>query len=132
MWKTISDWLLAFFNMSRELQEHRETIRQLEDRVRNTEESIKLLAQEQRHGRQLDAAEREKLVLQLERELTKQKALLSPRGKKTEMTPGCRRIGKRCFKNFRSFINTMFDPIFSAKLLLNQLIQVIQVCLLNI
>ena len=33
MWKTLSDWLFALFNMSRELQEHRETIRQLEDRV---------------------------------------------------------------------------------------------------
>ena len=82
MWKTLSDWLFALFNMSRELQEHRETIRQLEERVRNTEESIKLLAQEQRHGRQLDAAEREKVVLQLERELARQKALLPPPGKK--------------------------------------------------
>ena len=82
MWKTISDWLLAFLNMSRELQEHRETIRRLEDRVRNTEESIRLLAQEQRHARELDAAEREKLVLQLEREVSKQKALPVPRGKK--------------------------------------------------
>ena len=82
MWKTISEWLLAFLNMSRELQEHRETIRRLEDRMRNAEESIKLLAQEQRLTRELDAAEREKLVLQLERELSKQKALLAPRGKK--------------------------------------------------
>ncbi|MBI4326332.1 MAG: hypothetical protein HY674_13875 [Chloroflexi bacterium] len=78
----LSDWLFALFNMSRELQEHRETIRQLEDRVRDTEESIKLLAQAQRHGRELDAAEREKLALQLERELARQKALLPPPGKK--------------------------------------------------
>ena len=82
MWKTISEWLLAFLNMSRELQEHRETIRRLDDRVRNTEESIKLLAQEHRHARELDAAEREKLLLQLERELSKQKTLSAPRGKK--------------------------------------------------
>lgn len=81
MWKTLSDWLFALFNMSRELQEHRETIRQLEERLRNTEESIKLLAQEQRHGREIDAAQREKLVLQLERELTKQK-MLPPRKKR--------------------------------------------------
>ena len=46
MWKTLSDWLFAVFNMSRELQEHRETIRQWEERTRNTEEAIKLLAQE--------------------------------------------------------------------------------------
>ncbi len=78
----LSDWLFALFNMSRELQEHRETMRQLEDRVRDMEESIKLLAQAQRHGRELDAAEREKLALQLERELARQKALLPPPGKK--------------------------------------------------
>ena len=44
MWKTLSDWLFALFNMSRELQEHRATIRRLEERVRDTEEAIKLLA----------------------------------------------------------------------------------------
>jgi competence protein ComGF len=80
MWKTLSDWLFAFFNMSRELQEHRDTIRQLDERVRNTEESIKLLAQELRHSREMESVEREKLLLQLERELAKLKEL--PRGKK--------------------------------------------------
>ena len=44
MWKTLSDWLFAVFNMSRELQEHRGTIRQLEERVRDMEEALKLLA----------------------------------------------------------------------------------------
>ena len=48
MWKTLSDWLFTVFNMSRELQEHRDSIRQLEERTRNIEEAIKLLAQEQR------------------------------------------------------------------------------------
>lgn len=51
-----SDWPFAIFNMSRELQEHRKTIRQLEERVRNTEEAIKLLAQEQRHAREMESA----------------------------------------------------------------------------
>ena len=82
MWKTLSDWLFALFNMSRELQEHRETIRQLEERVRNTEEAIKLLAQEQRHARELESAEREKLLLRLQHELTKFKELPSTRGRK--------------------------------------------------
>jgi hypothetical protein len=35
-------------------------------------------------------------------------------------------------KNFCSFISTRFHPTFSAKLLLNQLIRVIQVTLLNL
>jgi hypothetical protein len=80
MWKTLSAWLFAFFNMSRELQEHRDTIRQLDERIRNTEESIKLLAQELRHSREIESVEREKFILQLERELAKLKEL--PRGKK--------------------------------------------------
>ena len=82
MWKTLSDWLLAVFNMSRELQEHRDSIRQLEDRTRNIEEAIKLLAQEQRHSRELESAEREKLVLQLQQEVTKLKELPAPRRKR--------------------------------------------------
>ena len=82
MWKTLSDWLFALFNMSRELQEHRETIRQLEGRVRNTEEAIKLLAQEQRHARELESAEREKLLLRLQNEVAKLKELPPPRGRK--------------------------------------------------
>ena len=82
MWKTLSDWLFAFFNMSRELQEHRDTIRQLEERLRNSEEAIKLLAQEQRHSRELDSSEREKLLLRLQSEVAKLKALPPPRRKK--------------------------------------------------
>ena len=68
--------------MSRELQEHRETIRQLEDRIRNIEEAIKLLAQEQRHSRELESTEREKLLLRLQTEVAKLKELPAPRGKR--------------------------------------------------
>ena len=81
MWKTLSDWLFAIFNMSRELQEHRETIRRLEERVRNTEEAIKLLAQEQRHARELESSERERLQLRLQQEVAKLKELPA-RGRK--------------------------------------------------
>ncbi len=76
MWRTLSDWLLAFLNMARELQEHRTGIRQLEDRLRDMEEAIKLLAQEQRHSRDLEASAREKLLLQLERELARHQQAL--------------------------------------------------------
>ena len=82
MWKTLSDWLFAVFNMSRELQEHRGTIRQLEERIRNIEEAIKVLAQEQRHSREIESAEREKLLLRLQSEVAKLKELPAPRGKR--------------------------------------------------
>jgi len=82
MWKTLSDWLFAVFNMSRELQEHRETIRQLEERTRNIEEAIKLLAQEQRHSREIESAEREKLLLRLQSDVAKLKELPAPRRKR--------------------------------------------------
>jgi hypothetical protein len=75
MWRSIAEWLLAFLNMARELQEHRTTIRRLEERVRDLEEAIKLLAVEQRHARDIAAVERDKLLLQIERELTRHKAL---------------------------------------------------------
>jgi len=82
MWKTLSDWLLAFLNMARELQEHRTSLRNLEDRMRDMEEAIKLLAQEQRHSRDMEATNREKLLLQLERELTKHQPVLPAASKR--------------------------------------------------
>ena len=84
MWRTIADWVLAFFGMARELEEHRTNLREIEERVRNLEEAIKLLAQEQRHARELEMAEREKLLLKLERELTRQPRPPRPRGRKRE------------------------------------------------
>ena len=52
MWKLLAEWVLAFFSMARELEEHRVSLRGLEDRLRNVEEAIKLLALEQRHARE--------------------------------------------------------------------------------
>jgi hypothetical protein len=82
MWKTLSDWLFAVFNMSRELQEHRDAIRQLEERTRNIEEAIKLLAQEQRHNREIESSERDKLLLRLQSEVAKLKESPARRGKR--------------------------------------------------
>jgi uncharacterized coiled-coil DUF342 family protein len=82
MWKTLSDWLLAFLNMARESEENRASIRQMEKRLRDMEEALKLLALEHRHGRELEAIEREKLRLQLQQELAKSKELPPPRGRK--------------------------------------------------
>jgi len=82
MWKTLSDWLLAFLNMARETEENRASIRQIEARLRDMEETIKLLAQEQRHVRELESVEREKLLLRLQQELARLKELPSTRSRK--------------------------------------------------
>jgi hypothetical protein len=82
MWRTLADWLLAVLNMTRELEENRAGLRSLEARGRDMEEAIKMLAQEQRHARQLEAAERDKLLLLVERELAKPKELPAPKGRK--------------------------------------------------
>ena len=82
MWKVISEWLLAFVNMGRELQEHRTSIRQLEQRTRDMEEAIKLLAQEQRHAREMERAEREKLILLLQTAREEPKRLRGSRKRK--------------------------------------------------
>jgi hypothetical protein len=74
--------LLAVLNMTRELEENRASIRGLEARLRDMEEAIKLLAQEQHHARQLEAAERDKLLLLVERELAKLREVPPPKGKK--------------------------------------------------
>ncbi len=82
MWKTLADWLHAFLDMTRELQEHRISIRRSEERLRDIEEAVKLLAMELRHSRESESAAREKLFLQIERELTRQKALPVSRRRK--------------------------------------------------
>ena len=83
MWRSIADWALAFLGMARELQEHRATIRELEQRVRDLEEAIKLVTQEQRHSRELGSVEREKLVLRIENALkSSERTLPAPRRKK--------------------------------------------------
>jgi hypothetical protein len=83
MWKTLSEWLLALLNMTRELEENRASIRRIEARLRDMEEAIKLLAQEQRHSRELESGEREKLLLRLQHEVAKLKELSPPRGRKS-------------------------------------------------
>ena len=75
MWKTIANWVLAFSGMAREVEEHRASIRRLEDRLRDIEEALKLVALELRHSREMDAAEREKQLLKLEREVTRLREL---------------------------------------------------------
>ena len=82
MWKTLSDWLLAFLNLTRELEENRASIRRMEARIRDIEEAIKLLAQEQRHARELELVEREKLLLRVQHELGKLKDFRPATGKK--------------------------------------------------
>lgn len=82
MWKTIVDWAAAFFGMTRELQGHRENIRDLEKRVRDLEEALKLLAQDQRHVREMQVTENEKLILKLQSELSRKRLPASKRKKR--------------------------------------------------
>ena len=77
--------------MARELQEHRTALRQQDERIRDLEGAITLLAQEQRHAREMEASEREKLLLRLQAELKKQRALPSTRRKKRYPRPTRRR-----------------------------------------
>ncbi len=89
MWKTLAEWLLTLLNMSRELQENRASIREMERQVRESEqhtrdiaEAVKLLAQEMRHAREMESAEREKLLLKLQQDLVKLKELPAARPRK--------------------------------------------------
>jgi hypothetical protein len=74
--------VLAFFSMARELDEHRTSLRRLEDRLRNVEEAIKLLALEQRHAREIEQAEREKWTVRLESLAPKSVGVSRPKRKK--------------------------------------------------
>jgi hypothetical protein len=82
MWKTPADWLLAFLNLTHEVQEHRARLHSMEQRTRDLEKVVKLLAQEQRHAREIDASAREKRTLEVERELLRREWISTPRRKK--------------------------------------------------
>ena len=55
--------------------------------MRDVEEALKLLALEQRHARELEAAEREKLLLRFESTMPKPKELPASRGRRGEERP---------------------------------------------
>ena len=75
MWKALIDWTLALFGMVREIEAHDSEIRDLQRRVRDLEEAINLLIQEQRHAEEIAAAEREKLLLRFQAEIAKRPSL---------------------------------------------------------
>jgi hypothetical protein len=66
MFRAFADWALSLLNTSRKLSETRAALRHLEERVRDPEEGMRVLSQQLRHFRELDASEREKLVLKIE------------------------------------------------------------------
>ena len=66
MFGKVTTWALSILNTSRELAEHRTRLRELDQRVRDLEEGFRMLSQELRHFREIDAAEREKLFLKVE------------------------------------------------------------------
>ena len=72
MVRRIIDWVRTSLNLWQEITDQRETLRKHDMRIRDLEESFKLLAAELRHDREMAKLEREKLVLQLENVLAKQ------------------------------------------------------------
>ena len=85
MFRRLFGWTLSLINVSHELDRHRDAIRDLAARVRDLEEAFKLLSLEFRHQRELDAAEREKLVLKIEGIMAKvQPALAKKRRRKSK------------------------------------------------
>ena len=98
MWKTLSDWLLALFSMGRELQEHRAAIRQLEARQRDLEEAVNLLAQEQRHGREIESAERQNLLMRVQDDTLASQQSTDPRQTQQPLANRKRRNDRRFFR----------------------------------
>ena len=66
MFRRLLEWTISLINVSQELGRHRDAIRELNTRTRDLEEAFKLLSQEVRHSGELDAVEREKLLLKIE------------------------------------------------------------------
>ena len=66
MFRQFTDWVVSLLGNSRELSDHRTRLKQLEERVRDLEEGIRVMLRQLQHDRALGAAEREKLLLNVE------------------------------------------------------------------
>ena len=71
MFRALTNWILAFLGMVRELEKQRDLVTKLEQRVQNLEESLHLLIEEVRHIREMAAVERENLLLKVGRMVSK-------------------------------------------------------------
>ena len=66
MFRQFTDWVVSLLGNSRELSDHRVRLKQLEERVRDLEEGMRMMLQQLQHDRALQAAEREKFLLRVE------------------------------------------------------------------
>ena len=66
MFRQFTDWVVSLLGNSRELSDHRVRLKQLEERVRDLEEGIRVMLRQLQHDRALESAEREKLLLKVE------------------------------------------------------------------
>lgn len=66
MFRQFTDWVVSLLGNSRELSDHRVRLKQLEERVRDLEEGMRMMLQQLQHDRALEASEREKLLLKVE------------------------------------------------------------------
>ena len=66
MLRAFTNWALSLLNISSRLSKTHDALSHVEERVRDLEEGMRVFSQELRHQRELDAAEREKLLLKIE------------------------------------------------------------------
>ena len=66
MLRAFTNWALSLLNISSRLSKTRDELSRVEERVRDLEEGMRIFSQELRHLRELNAAEREKLLLKIE------------------------------------------------------------------
>ena len=66
MFRQFTDWVVSLLGNSRELSDHRVRLKHLEERVRDLEEGLRMMSQQLRHEREVDATARENLLLKIE------------------------------------------------------------------
>ena len=66
MWRTVAEWILRTVELMEGQKRQQAQIIALEKRVPDLEEALKLVSLESRHAREMEAAERDKLLLRLE------------------------------------------------------------------
>jgi hypothetical protein len=66
MWRTVADWILRTVELVEGQRKQQAKIVEFEKRIRDLEEAFRILSQETRHAREMEASERTNLLLRLE------------------------------------------------------------------
>jgi predicted nucleic acid-binding Zn-ribbon protein len=66
MWRAVAEWILRMTELVEAQRKQQTKISELEKRVHDLEQAVEIMSREARHTREIEAVQRENLILRLE------------------------------------------------------------------